>query len=145
MKNISKYMALAAMFLLLGTAVCAAQQQGASAGKGPADYDEVIAKQVNDMIDRYRLDDYQAFRLDTLLQHYVPLYNEELAKVKASGASQYTSYQMVLDKWADFLDSEYKKIFTEKQWASYMKSYAGKEKKKRDKRMAAARGESSDK
>lgn len=137
MKRISKYMAVAALFLLLGTAVCAAQQQGE--GQEPANYDQVIEKQVNEMADRYRLDEAQTFKLDTLLQHYVPIYNEEVRRVKAAGASQYSSYQMVLDKWADFLDSEYQKIFTEKQWASYMKSYAGKEKKKRDKRMAAAR------
>ena len=137
MKRISKYMAVAALFLLLGTAVCAAQQQGE--GQEPANYDQVIEKQVNEMADRYRLDEAQTFKLDTLLQHYVPIYNEEVRRVKAAGASQYSSYQMVLDKWADFLDSEYQKIFTEKQWASYMKSYAGKEKKRRDKRMAAAR------
>ena len=130
-------MAVAALFLLLGTAVCAAQQQGE--GQEPANYDQVIEKQVNEMADRYRLDEAQTFKLDTLLQHYVPIYNEEVRRVKAAGASQYSSYQMVLDKWADFLDSEYQKIFTEKQWASYMKSYAGKEKKRRDKRMAAAR------
>ncbi len=132
-------MAVAALFLLLGTAVCAAQQQGEGQAQEPANYDQIIEKQVNEMADRYRLDEAQTFKLDTLLQHYVPIYNEEVRRVKAAGASQYSSYQMVLDKWADFLDSEYQKIFTEKQWASYMKSYAGKEKKKRDKRMAAAR------
>ena len=121
---------------LLGTALAAAQ--GSPRGQEPVNYDEIIEKQVNDLSDRYRLDEYQTFKLDTLLQHYIPIYNEEVRRVKASGASQYSSYQMVVDKWGDFLDSEYQKIFTPKQWESYMKSYAGKEKKKRDKRMAAA-------
>ena len=139
MKDLSKYMAAAALLLYLGTAVCAAQQQGGGQPQAPVNYDEIIEKQVNEMADRYRLDEAQTFKLDTLLQHYIPIYNEEVRRVKAAGASQYSSYQLVVDKWGDFLDSEYQKIFTEKQWASYMKSYAGKEKKKRDKRLAAAR------
>ena len=137
MRFLSTFMAAAALFFCLGNTLCLAQQQGQDK---PVNYDEVIAKQVNDMIDRYKLDDYQAFRLDTLLQHYIPIFNEEVQRVKHSGAAQIESYQMVMDKWGDFLDNEYQKIFTEAQWKQYMKSYAGKEKKKRDKRLTAARG-----
>ena len=103
--------------------------------------DDMITKQVDDLIDRFKLDEVQAFRIDTLLQHYVPIYNQEVQHVKASGAAQANSYQVILDKWGEFFDNEYQKIFDEKQWAQYLKSYAGKEKKKRDKRLAAARGE----
>lgn len=137
MRFLSTFMAAAALFFCLGNTPCHAQQQGQDK---PVDYDEVVAKQVNDMIDRYKLDDSQAFRLDTLLQHYIPIFNEEVQRVKHSGAAQIESYQRVMDKWGDFLDSEYQKIFTEEQWKLYMKSYAGKEKKKRDKRLTAARG-----
>ena len=138
MRHFCTSLAIAALFFCLSSTLCSAQgQQGQ---QKPLSQDEVIAKQVNDMIDRYKLDDYQAFRLDTLLQHYVPLYQAEIGKVKSAGASQIESYQIVVDKWGDFLDSEYQKIFTEEQWKLYMKSAAGKEKKKRDKRLAAARG-----
>ncbi len=138
MSHFCTSLAIAALFFCLSSTLCSAQgQQGQ---QKPLSQDEVIAKQVNDMIDRYKLDDYQAFRLDTLLQHYVPIYQAEIGKVKSAGASQIESYQIVVDKWGDFLDSEYQKIFTEEQWKLYMKSAAGKEKKKRDKRLAAARG-----
>lgn len=138
MRHFCTSLAIAALFFCLSSTLCSAQgQQGQ---QKPLSQDEVIAKQVNDMIDRYKLDDYQAFRLDTLLQHYVPIYQAEIGKVKSAGASQIESYQIVVDKWGDFLDSEYQKIFTEEQWKLYMKSAAGKEKKKRDKRLAAARG-----
>ncbi len=131
--------------LVLGAAFfCNAQSGAPQGGMNPGggeepDYDELISKQVEELIDRYKLDDSQAFRVDTLLQHYVPVYNEELKKVKDSGAAQIASYQMVIDKWGEFFDSQYEQIFTPEQWKSYMKSYAGKEKKKRDKRLAEAR------
>ena len=142
MRFFCTYLAAAALLLSLGTNPCNAQQQN---DPQPApDYDEIAAKQVNDLIDRYKLDDYQAFKVDTLLQHYVPIYNEALRRVRNSGASQIESYQKVVDFWGDFLDSEYQKIFTEAQWKLYMKSPAGKEKKKRDKRLAEARSEAAE-
>lgn len=104
-----------------------------------AKMDELVSTQVEDMINRYRLDDIQAFRIDTLLQHYIPVYNDAIQKVRASGAEQEASYQAVVDFWCDFLDNEYQKILTEEQWKLYMKSAAGREKKKRDKRLAAAK------
>ena len=139
MRFFCSHMAAAALLLCLGTGHCLAQQQEGS--RQEPDYDEIAAKQVNELLDRYKLDDIQAFKVDTLLQHYVPIYNEEIRRVRDAGASQAQSYQRVVDFWGDFLDNEYKKIFTEEQWKRYMKSYAGKEKKKRDKRLAAARGE----
>ena len=134
-----KYIAATAILFCISATVCRAQQDGGQPKE--LSFDEMIAKQVDDMVDRYRLDEYQAFKLDTLLQHFAPIYNAEMQKVKASGAAQAASYQAVADKWGDFFDTEYQKIFNEKQWSIYMKSAAGQEKKKRDKRLAAARGE----
>ena len=136
MKHLSKYIVAGALVVALSTTLCRAQQGG-----GEQSYEDAITKQVEDMVERYKLDDYQAFKLDTLLQHFAPIYQAEIKKVKDSGAQQIDSYQTVVDKWASFFDSEYQKIFTEDQWTRYMKSPAGREKKKRDKRMAAARGE----
>ena len=137
MSVFSKYISAVALFLCIGSAFCFAQQEN---GPGKEmNYDEAAAKQVEEFIDRYKLDDYQAFRIDTLLQHYVPIYNEDLKRVRAAGASQIQSYQRVVDFWGDFLDSQYQAIFTEEQWKLYMKSSAGKEKKKRDKRLSEAK------
>lgn len=131
------YMAVAALLIFMGTTLCRAQ--GSNAQQKPLSVEEQITKQVDELIDRYKLDDYQAFRVDTLLQHYVPIYHAAMKKVKDSGAAQVESYQMVLDYWADFFDSQYQQIFDEKQWSLYMKSASGREKKKRDKRLEAAR------
>lgn len=138
MSVIHRYLAASALIFLLCTTVCNAQQQGE---QKPLTQDEIIAKQVENLIERYDLDDFQAFQIDTLLQHFVPIYNEEIKKVKASGASQIDSYQRVMDIWGDFFDTQYQKIFTPEQWNQYMKSSAGREKKKRDKRLAKGRAD----
>lgn len=131
------YIALTALLMLLSSPIIQAQNQDDATQK--AKMDDLISKQVEDMIDRYKLDDIQAFRIDTLLQHYIPVYNAAIMKVKASGAEQEASYQAVMDYWGDFFDNKYQQIFSEDQWKLYMKSSAGREKKKRDKRLAAAR------
>ncbi|MBO7585217.1 MAG: hypothetical protein J6T09_06060, partial [Bacteroidales bacterium] len=136
------YLAAAALLFCLSTNICRAKMQDEP--QNEPNWDEVVAKQVNELIDRYKLDDYQAFKVDTLLQHYIPIYNEELRRVRSAGASQIQSYQRVVDIWGDFFDTEYQKIFTEEQWKLYMKSFAGKEKRKRDKRLAEARGETAE-
>lgn len=127
------------MFFSLSWTTCRAQQTNTPK---ELSFEEIIAKQVEDMVERYKLDDYQAFKLDTLLQHFAPIYNAEMKRVKDSGAAQSASFQSVTDKWADFFDNEYQKIFSEEQWNRYLKSSAGREKKKRDKRMAALKEES---
>lgn len=133
-----RFLAASALIFFLFTTVCSAQQQKE---QKPLTQDELIAKQVENLIDRYDLDDFQAFQIDTLLQHFVPIYNEEIKKVKASGASQIDSYQHVMDIWGDFFDTQYQKIFTPEQWKQYMKSTAGREKKKRDKRLAKGKAD----
>ena len=142
MRFFCSYLAAAALLFCLNTNICRAQMQDEP--QNEPNWDEVVAKQVNELIDRYKLDDYQAFKVDTLLQHYIPIYNEELRRVRAAGASQIQSYQRVVDIWGDFFDTEYQKIFTAEQWKLYMKSFAGKEKRKRDKRLAEARGETAE-
>ena len=138
MNVFSKFILVSALIFSLSQTVCLAQQANP---QKELSIEEVAAKQIEDMVERYNLDDYQAFKLDTLLQHFVPIYSAEIKRVKDSGAAQSASFQSVTDKWADFFDSEYQKIFTEEQWARYMKSTAGREKKKRDKRIAAMKGE----
>ena len=132
------FILVAALFFSLSWTKCRAQQANP---QKELSFEEIIAKQVEDMVECYKLDDYQAFKLDTLLQHFAPIYNAEMKRVKDSGAAQSASFQSINDKWADFFDSEYQKIFSEEQWNRYLKSTAGREKKKRDKRMAALKEE----
>lgn len=136
MKSLAKYIFVTLLFATAATFTAGAQNNRQS--QTEPDFEKQIKQQVDYFIETYHLDEVQAFRLDTLLQHYLPIYTESVNKLKASGLSMMESYQPTLDKWADFFDSSYEKIFTPEQWKRYLKSTAGKEKKKRDIRMAEA-------
>jgi len=97
----------------------------------------MAAKEADKLMLLLELEDYQVFLVDSVLQHDMAAMLEEMENVKKSGASNQESYIVVSDKWLDGIDRAYQKIFSEKQWAKYLKSTYGKEKKKRDKRMDA--------
>lgn len=101
------------------------------------DVPEMAAKEADNLAKLFNLDEYQLFRVDSVLQANMAPMMEEMDKVKKSGASIQSSYQVVADKWLDETDRAFEKIFTQEQWTKYMKSAYGKEKKKRDKRMEA--------
>lgn len=82
------------------------------------------------------LEDWQTFYVDSTLKHDLPAIMEEFTRLSESGASNPDLYQTVQDKWMDQIDATYKKIFTEEQWKSYMKTSAGKAYKLREKRKA---------
>lgn len=86
-----------------------------------------------------KLDDWQAFYVDSTLQHDLGAIVAEFEKMQASKVSNISLYQGIQDKWMDQIDATYKKIFTEDQWAAYMKT-AGKAIKAREKRKAKAEG-----
>jgi hypothetical protein len=58
---------------------------------------------------------------------------EELRKAKVANQSM---YQDVHDKWMDQIDKTYMRIFTDEQWAKYLKNGAARAQKARAKRKA---------
>ena len=82
------------------------------------------------------LEDWQAFYVDSTLKHDLPAIMEEFNKLNESRVSNADLYQTVQDKWFDQIDATYKKIFTEEQWAAYLKQGAAKAQKARAKRKA---------
>ena len=62
----------------------------------------------------------------------------EIQSLQTSKISNMSIYQQVQDKWMDHIDSTYHRIFTEEQWAAYLKSGAAKAQKARDKRRQKA-------
>ena len=83
------------------------------------------------------LEDWQVFYVDSTLKHDFPAMMAECDKLKASKVSNVSLYLAVQDKWMDQIDATYKKIFTESQWAAYLKSGALRAQKLRAKRKAA--------
>lgn len=96
---------------------------------------EMAAKEADNLMGLFKLEDYQVFLVDSVLQANLPVMIEEMTKIKQSGASNQESFQYISDKWLDKTDKAFFKIFTKEQWNKYLKSSYGKEKKKRDKRL----------
>ena len=84
----------------------------------------------------FKLDEVQVFFVDSILQNNYKGLQEEVNLTRKSGASNTETYQIISDKWMNRTDEALEKIFTKEQWGHYLKSSYGKEKKKRDKRIA---------
>ena len=98
---------------------------------------ELASKMVDQLIKNYDIDVAQAFKIDTMLQASYTAYYAEVERLAKSGASGNSGqYQRISDKWGDHIDKFIQEVMTDEQWAKYLKSDAGRAKKKRDKRMA---------
>ncbi len=86
------------------------------------------------------LEDWQVFYVDSTLKHDFPAMMAELEGMQAAKVSNSSMYVAVQDKWMEQIDATYRKIFTDEQWAAYLKSGAGKNQKMRAKRKAKAEG-----
>ena len=86
------------------------------------------------------LDDWQAFYVDSTLKHDLAAIMTEYEKLQSSRVINMSMYQSVQDKWMEQIDATYKKIFTEEQWAAYLKTGAAKTIKAREKRKAKSQG-----
>ena len=126
------------LFLVLITIpslTAVAQEQG----EQPDVYEqaEMEADRLQRVLD---LEDWQVFYVDSTLKHDFPAMMAEYDKLKASKVSNTSLYIAVQDKWMDQIDATYKRIFSEQQWAAYLKSGAAKAQKARAKRKAKAEG-----
>ena len=87
------------------------------------------------------LEDWQLFYVDSTLKHDFPAMMADYEELQKSKVANTSMYQAVQDKWMDQIDATYRKIFTDEQWAAYLKQGAGKAQKARAKRKAKAGGE----
>ena len=129
-------MASAAMFMLLASqGIASAQQQQ----EAPDIYEqaEMEADRLQRILD---LEDWQVFYVDSTLKHDLPAMIAESEQLRAAKVANTSMYQEVRDKWWDQIDVTYKKIFTQDQWAAYLKQGAGKAQKARAKRREKAQG-----
>ncbi len=119
--------------LLCGSGLYAQNPQGE---QGPLNIEEIAAKEADNLMKEFDLDFRQVFLIDSLLQDMMQKMNEEMSAIQRAGVTNRDIFQITYDKWLDAIDKEYEKIFTEDQWKRYLKSNRGREKRKRDKRMA---------
>ena len=129
------YMIAAIMFICAcGNAFAQQQQQEA-----PDIFEQ--AEMEADRLQRVlELEDWQTFYVDSTLKHDFPAMMAEYEQLRKSKVTNTSLYQDVRDKWLDQIDATYKRIFTEEQWAAYLKQGAGKAQKTREKRRLKAQG-----
>ena len=129
-------MASAAMFMLLASQGEASAQQQQDA---PDIYEqaEMEADRLQRVLD---LEDWQVFYVDSTLKHDLPAMIAESEQLRAAKVANVSMYQEVRDKWWDQIDATYQRIFTQDQWAAYLKQGAAKAQKARAKRREKAQG-----
>lgn len=98
--------------------------------------DSIIEKYESDL----KLESWQVFYLDSILTHDFQALGDEMKSMGKSGVENPDLYIEVQDKWQEQIYNSLSKVFDEEQWARYLKSGAGKEKKARDKRKAKKEG-----
>jgi len=128
MKRILPILLSTALFLAAAPALLAQDQ------KEP-DMATIINAQIDNLTRSFNLDDVQVFFVDSILNFNYNAMMDEIQEARKVGASNSDTFQGISDKWMDATDQALEKLFTEAQWAKYMKSTYGKEKKRRDKRI----------
>ena len=98
---------------------------------------EMEADRLQKLLD---LEDWQTFYVDSTLKHDYPAMMAEYEEMKNAKIGNTTMYVAVQDKWMDQIDATYRKIFTDEQWAAYLRQGAGKAQKAREKRRMKAEG-----
>ena len=122
-------------FVLFVSMLC-----GVSASAQQPDVEQRAEEEANRLQRVLDLDDWQAFYVDSTLKHDLAAIMTEYEKLQSSRVNNMSLYQSVQDKWMDQIDETYKKIFTEEQWATYLKTGAAKTIKAREKRKAKSQG-----
>ena len=99
---------------------------------------EIIQNQVEKFEEHLDLEDWQVFYVDSIMVHDYNAMQSELRAMSESKISNADAYTNVQDKWMDQMYNSFQKLFTEDQWAKYLKTGAARDKRARDKRMAKA-------
>ena len=127
MKSILSTLTAVVFFVAMPWLASAQQQEAPS-------LEEQIEKEAERLERVLGLEDWQVFYVDSTLMHDFPAMQAEMKELAESKVANRDMYIMVQDKWMDQIDATYKRIFTEEQWAAYLKQGAAKAQKARAKR-----------
>lgn len=123
------YALAVAVLMPAGYGMASAQQQE----KQPDVYEqaEQEADRLQGLLD---LEDWQVFYVDSTLKHDFPAMMADYEELRKAKVANQSMYQDVHDKWMDQIDKTYMRIFTDEQWAKYLKNGAARAQKARAKR-----------
>ena len=137
MKSKLYMIAVAAIFMTMATCGDAFAQQQQQDAPDIFEQAEMEADRLQKLLD---LEDWQTFYVDSTLKHDFPAMMAEYEEMKKAKIENTSMYVAVQDKWMDQIDATYRKIFTDEQWAAYLRQGAGKAQKAREKRRMKAEG-----
>lgn len=130
MKNIF----LTVVCLVFSTLAAFAQQNAPSPEEQEKKMSEYIQKEVDRFEMTLKLEDWQVFYVDSILNHDYRAMQEELNNLSASKVTNYDIYTRTGDKWAEKIYVAFRKVLNDNQWEKYLKSGAARERKAREKR-----------
>ena len=97
---------------------------------------EFIQKEVDKFETSLKLEDWQVFYADSILNHDYRAMQDELDELMEKKVSNADIFAQTSDKWCEKIYEAMHKILDEDQWTKYLKMGAAREKKARDKRKA---------
>ena len=122
------------VFAVLISLASAFAQQQMSPEEQEKKMDEFIKKQVERLESSLKLEDWQVFYADSILNHDYRAMQDELMELRSSKVANNDLYTKASDKWAEQIYNSLHGILNETQWQKYLKMGAGREQKARDKR-----------
>lgn len=128
-----RFKAILSVLLLLAGFSAAAQEQLTPEQREKQLY-ENIQKQVDDLTQSLKLEDWQVFYLDSILVNNFTAMSAEFEDMSKNRVSSQDLYIYIQDKWMEENYNAIHKILDDNQWQKYLKQGAAKAKKARDKR-----------
>lgn len=125
-------------FLLALVCLPASAQSGQKKEDKEKKMDEFIQNQVSNLENSLKLETWQTFYVDSILNHDYRAMQEELDNLSSAKVSNTDIYIRTQDKWNEQIYQALSKVMNEAQWNKYLKMGAAREKKFRDKRISRA-------
>ena len=125
-------------FLLALVCLPASAQSGQKKEDKEKKRDEVIQNQVSNLENSLKLETWQTFYVDSILNHDYRAMQDELDNLSSAKVSNTDIYIRTQDKWNEQIYQALSKVMNEAQWNKYLKMGAAREKKFRDKRNSRA-------
>ena len=125
-------------FLLALVCLPASAQSGQKKEDKEKKMDEFIKNQVSNLENSLKLETWQTFYVDSILNHDYRAMQDELDNRSSAKVSNTDIYIRTQDKWNEQIYQALSKVMNEAQWNKYLKMGAAREKKFRDKRISRA-------
>ena len=125
-------------FLLALVCLPASAQSGQKKEDKEKKMDEFIKNQVSNLENSLKLETWQTFYVDSILNHDYRAMQDELDNLSSAKVSNTDIYIRTQGKWNEQIYQALSKVMNEAQWNKYLKMGAAREKKFRDKRNSRA-------